>query len=159
MHLFIFNYTQQYGERLLTYLQGKQQRRGVVWIINWALQIHCNLKVSVSADKFVSKEWMKKDCRGGLQKIYVIWYCFFVLSKTLDIWNLNNFLPLDHVPPKMKIICFWFQTVKNDWVWRNVFERFITILNVSVYVTRDLFLQLVSILEKLDSKFESFFTE
>ena len=69
MHLFIFNYTQQYGERLLTYLQGKQQCRGVVWIINWALKIHCNLKVSLGANKFISNERMKRDHRAVTENI------------------------------------------------------------------------------------------
>ena len=46
--------------------------------------------------------------------------------------------------------------MKNDWVWRKVFERFVTILNVWVDIIRVLFFQLVSFIKKLDSKFESF---
>ena len=38
-------------------------------------------------------------------------------------------------------------------------ERFFTILNISVYIIGDLFLHLLSILEKLDSRFQSFFSE
>ena len=37
---------------------------------------------------------------------------------------------LDPVTQKAEIICFWFQTVKNDWVWGKVFESVITILNI-----------------------------
>ena len=48
----------------------------------------------------------------------------------LDFLKLRNFLSLDPVFPKTKSICYWFQTMKNDWVWKKIFERFITILNV-----------------------------
>ena len=74
----------------------------------------------------------------------------------LDLLKLSNFVSLDPVFPKTKSICFWFQTMKNDWVWRKVFERFVTILNVWVDIIRVLFFQLVSVIKKLDSKFESF---
>ena len=77
----------------------------------------------------------------------------------LDLLSLSNFLSLNPVPPKIKIICFWFQKVKNDWLWIKVFERFITILNISVDIIWDLFFQLVLIFEKLDSKVERFSTE
>ena len=50
----------------------------------------------------------------------------------LDILKLSNLLSFDPVPLKTEIICIWFETMKNDWVWRKVFERLITILNVSV---------------------------
>ena len=72
----------------------------------------------------------------------------------LDLFNLSNFLSLDPVRPKTNIICFWFQTVQNDWLWRKVFESFITILNVSADII-DLFFQLVSIFEKLSLKVTS----
>ena len=49
----------------------------------------------------------------------------------LDLLSLSNFLSLDPVPRKTKIICFWFQMMKNHWVWRKFFGRFITILIVS----------------------------
>ena len=42
---------------------------------------------------------------------------------------------------------------------RKSFQSYITILSVSVDIIAVLFFQLVSLLEKLDSKFESFFTE
>ena len=48
--------------------------------------------------------------------------------------------------------------MKNDWVWRKVFERFVTILNVWVDILR-VFFQLVSVIKKLDSKFAGFLTE
>ena len=38
-------------------------------------------------------------------------------------------------------------------------ERFFTILNISVHIIGDLFLHLLSILEKLDSRFQRFFSE
>ena len=77
----------------------------------------------------------------------------------LDLFKLCKFLSLDPVFPKKKIIYFWFKTMKNDWVWRKCFERYITILSVLVDIRGVLFFQLVSLLQKLDSKFESFFTE
>ena len=46
--------------------------------------------------------------------------------------------------------------MKNDWIWRKVFDRFVTILNIWVDIIRALFFQLVSFIKKLDSKFESF---
>ena len=49
--------------------------------------------------------------------------------------------------------------MKNDLVWRKFFERYITILSFSVNIIGGLFFQLVSLFEKVDSKFESFFTE
>ena len=49
--------------------------------------------------------------------------------------------------------------MENDWAGRKFFERFIAILSVSVDIIGALFFQLVSIIEKLHSKFESFFTE
>ena len=74
----------------------------------------------------------------------------------LELLNLSNFLSLD----KIKIICFWFQMVKNDWVWRKVFRRFIIILNISVDIKGDFFFfQLVSGFFRLDSRFKSFFSE
>ena len=48
--------------------------------------------------------------------------------------------------------------MKNDWVSRKIFERLVTILTVSVVIIV-LSVQLVSIFEKLDCKFKSFFTE
>ena len=60
---------------------------------------------------------------------------------------------------KQKSFSFDFkQWMKNDWVWRKIFDRYITILSVSVNII-GLFFQLVSLFEKVDSKFESFFTE
>ena len=49
--------------------------------------------------------------------------------------------------------------MKNDWVLRKFFESYITILSVSADIIEVLFFQLVSLFEKVDSKFESFFTE
>ena len=46
--------------------------------------------------------------------------------------------------------------MKNDWAWRKVFERLVTILNVLVDIIKVLFFQLVSFIKKLDSKFENF---
>ena len=63
----------------------------------------------------------------------------FWLKVSLDVLQLRNFLSVNLVPLKMKIICFWFKTMKNDWVWRKVFHRFITILSVSVDILRAFF--------------------
>ena len=31
----------------------------------------------------------------------------------LELFNFRNFLSVDLVPPKIKILCFWFEMVKN----------------------------------------------
>ena len=92
---------------------------------------------------------------------YVDFHIAFVswVKVLLDPLKLSNFLSFDPVFPKTKSICFWFQTMENDWVWRKFFERFITILIVLVDIAGVLFSQLLTIIEKLHSKFESFFTE
>ena len=74
----------------------------------------------------------------------------------LDLLKLGNFLSLYPVAPKTKIICFLFGTMKNDWIWR---KSYITVLGVLVDIIGVLFYQLVSLFEKLDSNFQSFFTE
>ena len=70
-----------------------------------------------------------------------------------DLLKLSNFLSLDPVFSKTKIICFWFQTMKNDWVWRKFFEKYNFIVSVLVDIVGVLFFQLVSLFKKLDSKF------
>ena len=80
-----------------------------------------------------------------LQKIYVIWYSFFILGTSLfllDLLKLSNFLSLDPVFPKTKIIYFWLQTMKNYSVWRKVFERYIFILSVLADIVGVLFFRL-----------------
>ena len=62
-------------------MQGKRQCRCVVWIINWALQIHCNPRVPLGANKLVSEDSTKRDHRG-LQSIYAILYSFCILGKS-----------------------------------------------------------------------------
>ena len=76
-----------------------------------------------------------------------------------DLLKWSNFLSHDPVFSKTKIICFWFQTMKNDWVWRKVIEKYIFIVSVLVDIVGVLGFQLVSLFKKLDSKFESFWTE
>ena len=138
-------------------MQGKQQCRCVVWISSWILQIHCKQRVSLGANHLVLKAWIEIDYTV-LQKRYVIWYRFCILGKNSAIpFEVNQLLFPDPVFPKMKIICFWFQTMKKDWLRRKVFERFITILNVSVDIIQVLLFQVLSIFEKLHSKFKSFF--
>ena len=72
----------------------------------------------------------------------------------LDLLKLSN-----PVVPKTKLIFFLFQTIKNDWIWRKFFQKYITILSVSVDIIGVVFVRLVSLFEKLDSNFQSFFTE
>ena len=121
--------------------------------------MHCNPRVSLGANQLVSKGRTEIDATL-LQKIYVIWYRFCILGKSFARpFDFKQLLFPDPVSPKTKIICFWFQTMKNDWIWRQVFERFITILNLFVNSTHVLFFQVLSIFEKLHSKFESFFIE
>ena len=132
-------------------LQVKQQYRYAMWKINWALQIQSYPRVPLRANKLVSKGWMKTDHSLNRRSMkfdiaFVSWWNVF-----LDLLKLSNFLSLYPLTPKTKIICFWFQNMKHDWIWRNVFERFITILNVSVNLIGVLFLQLVSIFEKFHS--------
>ena len=62
-------------------MQVQLQCWHVVWINNWVLQIHCNPRVPLGANKLVSKEWIKRDHKG-LQKIYVIWYSFCILGES-----------------------------------------------------------------------------
>ena len=81
MHLFILNYPLQYAKRPVTYLQGERQCRCVVWIINWALQIHCNPRVPLGANQLVSKGGMETD-DTVLQKMYLIWYSFRIVGKS-----------------------------------------------------------------------------
>ena len=143
----------------LKQLQMKQQCRYVMWIINWALQIQSYTGVPLGANKLVSKRWMKTD--HSLNRRYML---FDIASVSwgkvfLDLLKLSNFLSLYPLTPKTKIICFLFQTMKYDWIWRIIFEKFITILNVSVNLIGVLFLQLVSIFEKVHSKFKILFTQ
>ena len=140
-------------------MQGKLQGWCVVWISSRVLRIHCNPRVPLGANHLVSKGWIEVDYTV-LQRIYVIWYRFCILGKSFARpFDFKQLLFPDPLFPKMKVICFWFQTMKNDWVWRKVFERFITILNVCVIIIQVLFFQVLSIFEKLHSKFKSFFIE
>ena len=140
-------------------MEGKQQGRCVVWITSWALQIHCNPRVSLGSNQLVSKGWIEIDYTV-LQKTYVIWYRFCILGKCFArSFEVKQPLFPDPGFPKMKIICFWFQAMKNDLIWRQVFERFITVLNVCVNIIPVLFFQVLSIFEKLHSSFKSFFIE
>ena len=109
--------------------------------------------------QYIGKAWIKTYVKE-LQKIYVIWFIFGILGKSfLRFLNLSSFPSLHPVLPNIKIIWFWFETMKNDWLWRKVLKTYITILNVSFDIRRNFFVQLVSVFEKLDSKFKSFFNE
>ena len=103
-------------------------------------------------------EWKEITGRYGryleFDTAFVSW-----VKVLLDVFKLTNFLSFGPVPKNTIIICLWFQTMKNDWVWRKVFGRFIAIVIVSVNIIGVLCFQLVSIFKKLDSNFESFFTE
>ena len=134
-------------------MQGKLQSRCVVSISSWVVQLHCNRKVCLGANQLASEGWIEIDYTV-LQKIYVIWYRFCILGKSFaKPFEVKQSLFLDPVFAKMKIICFWFETMKNDWIWRKVFEKFITILNVSVDIIPVLFFQVLSIFEKFHSNF------
>ena len=58
-------------------MKAKRQGRYIVWVINWPLQIRCNPTVGLGANKLVADDWTKTDNRV-LQKIYGIWYSFFI---------------------------------------------------------------------------------
>ena len=73
-------------------ITAPQKCRRVVWINSWALQIHCNPRVSLGSNKLVLKGWMKRDHRG-LQKIYVMWYSFCILGESFAIHFEVNQLP------------------------------------------------------------------
>ena len=121
--------------------------------------LHYNTMAPHSTNHLVSKVWIEID-DTVLQRIYVIWYRFCILGKSFARpFDFKQLLFPDPLFPKMKVICFWFQTMKNDWVWRKVFERFITILDVSVDIIQVLFFQVLSIFEKLHPKFKSFFIQ
>ena len=134
-------------------MQGKLQGRCGVWRSSWAQQIHCNPSASLGANQLVSKGRIETHATV-LQKIYVIWYRFCILGKSFARpFDIKESIFLDPVLAKMKIICFWFQTMKNDWIWRKIFEKFIIILNVSVNIIAVLFFQVLSLFEKLHSRF------
>ena len=82
-----------------------------------------------------------------VQKIYVIWYRFCILGKCFarpfEVKGLP--FPLSCFSEDEKYF-FWFQTMENDWVWRKFFERFITILNVSVDIVGVFFSTSINIL-------------
>ena len=103
-------------------------------------------------------EW-KKITEGYRRYIYFDIAFVFWVNVLLGLLNISNFFSLDHGLLKTKIICFWFETMKTDWIWRKVFERFVSNLTVSVDIIGVLSFQLVSILGKLDCKFKSFFIE
>ena len=118
----------------------------------------------------VSKSWVKKG-RRRLQKIYVIWYSFCALGESFArtfehkqhlfprSWSRSTSFPFTLFFLRRESFVFLFQTIKNDWVLRRFFERYITILSVSVDIKGDFFFQLVSEFFRLYSKFKSFFSE
>ena len=66
---------------------------------------------------------------------------------------------MDQCILKTKVICIWVETMKIDWNWTKVLERFVTIVTVSVDIIGVLFFQVVSILEKLECKLKIFLIE
>ena len=66
---------------------------------------------------------------------------------------------MDQCILKTKVICIWVETMKIDWNWTKVLERFVTIVTVSVDIIGVLFFKVVSILEKLECKFKIFLIE
>ena len=71
--------------------------------------------------------------------------------------NLSNFLSLDPVPPKIKIIYLCLISNNEKWLTeRKFFERFTNIIKFySRFNKSVVFFQLVSILEQVGSKFRS----
>ena len=88
-----------------------------------------------------------------LQKIHVIWYSFCVLGESFARTFEYKELLL------ARSWSFWFETMKIDWIWRKVFERFVTILTASVDIVGAFSFQLVLVLGKLDCKVKIFFIE
>ena len=128
-------------------MQGKRQWRCVDWITNWALQIHCNPKVIlvwINWYQRIKQREITKGYRGYMEFdiAFVSW-----VKVLLDLLKLSNFFSLYPVVPKMKIICFLFQRIKNDWVLRRFFEKYITILSVLVDVKGDFFSISIGILQ------------
>ena len=78
---YLFLITLEYAKRLVTYFQLKEQCKRIVWINNWALQIHCNPRVPLGTNMLVSEDWTKRDDRQ-LQRIYGNWYSLCILGKT-----------------------------------------------------------------------------
>ena len=154
MHLFILNYPVQYAKRLVTWLEGKRKCRCVVWIIKWALQIQCNLRVPFGANKVISEDWRKRDHRG-IQRIYGSWYSFFILGKNFARPFELKQLPFPGSCSSYDKNYFFLISNGEKWVWRKVFERFITILIVSDDIIGVLLFQFVSIFKGLDCKFEA----
>ena len=98
---------------------------------------------------------MKKD-HIGFQKIHAIWFSFCILGEIFTgTFEYKQLLfARSWLSSKKKTICFWFETMKIDWIWRKVFERLITLLNVSLDIIQVLFFQV-----SLHSKFKRFFIE
>ena len=83
--------------------------------------------------------WIYEDIYRGYMECDI---AFESWVKVLpDLLKLSNFLSLDPVFSKTKIISFLFQTMKNDWVWRKAFEKYIFIVNVLVDIVGVLFFQ------------------
>ena len=135
MYLFILNYPLQYAKRLLTYFQSKQQCRRIVWINNWPLRSHCNPRVPLGVNRLVSKGWMKRDHKRVTEDIcsFDIAFVFWV-KLLLELLNISNF-SLDHGLLKIKIICFWFEKMKIDWIWSKVLTVAVNIIQVFVFST------------------------
>ena len=129
-----------------------------------------NAKVSSNVEALF--EWIielwKITASQGFPLVPIRWYQWcqyfdidfvFWVKVLLELLNVRNFFSLDHVLHNCKLICFTSKAMKIDWIWRKVFEIFVTILTVSVDIIEVLPFQLLSTLEKFDSKFKSFFTE
>ena len=82
----------------------------------------------------------RREITEGYKRYTELDIAFASRGKILfDLLNLSNIVRLHLVRLKIKNICFWSQTVKNDWVWRKDFARFDTILNISVDIKGDVF--------------------
>ena len=140
MHLFIYNYPLQYDNSLVTYLESKQQHRRSfeqMIVLFKFTATHWLLLVPISWYQRIEQKEITKSYKGYMKFdiTFVSW-----VKVLLDLLKLRNFLPLHSVFPKTKIICFWFQTMKNDWVWRKYFERYLTIQSFLVDIVVHLFI-------------------
>ena len=88
---------------------------------NKILCLHCVYK------NYVWSQTATEDTRNLVELLFS--YKTFCMTCCTE---LTSFLSILFLLKRKKFIGFWFQTMKNDWVWRKVFERFITIPSVSV---------------------------
>ena len=96
-------------------------------------------------------EWREiNDGYRGFREFYIAFVSW--VKVLLDFSKLGNFLSLHPVVPKTKIVVYFRQWKMIEFE-ENFFERYVTIVSVSVDIIEVLLFQLVSLFENLRSNF------